>query len=103
MESRQPMGLAWPSDELHTCFIGRAPAFLVIAPETSCNDIVPAFLSTESHRHHVVESEVFGRKFLPAVLARVVISRIDIRARKLDAVVILHPDVFQQTNDGGEF
>jgi len=93
------MRFTWPSDELHSRFIGCTPALLMIAAETCSDNIVPAFLSAKRHRYHVIESEVFGWEFLPAVLTRVVIPRVYIRARKLHTVMVLDPDVFQQAND----
>jgi len=100
MESRQPVRFSWPPDEPHACFIGCTPAFLVIAAETGSDNIVPAFLSAKRHRHHVIECEIFGWKLLAAVLTRVIVPRVDIRARKLHTVMVLDPDVFQKANDG---
>src|SRR5262249_31627453 len=102
MEGRQPMRFCWASNEFHAGFIGCTPALLVIASETCGDNIVPAFLSAKRHRYHVIEGQIFGRKFLAAVLTGVIIPRVDIRAGKLYAVMILHPDVLQEADDRGE-
>ena len=51
----------------------------------------------------MIERQIFGGKFLAAVLTRVIIARIDVGARKLHSVVILDANVFQETNDRGQF
>ena len=96
------MRFSWASNEFHAGFIGCTPTLLVIAAETGGDNVVPAFLSAKRHRYNVIESEIFGRKFLATVLTGVIIPRVDIRARKLYAIMILHPDVLQEADDRGE-
>src|SRR5215831_16432207 len=103
MEGRQPVWFCRPPDELHACFLRCAAALFVIATEARSHNVVPAFLSAKRYWYYVIEREIFGWKLLTAILARVIVPRVYICARKLHTVVILHPDVFQQANDGGEF
>ena len=51
----------------------------------------------------MIESQIFGRKFLSAVLTRVIVARVDVRARKLHPIVVLHTNVLQKTNDRRKF
>src|ERR1051326_3060577 len=102
MKRWQPVRFTWPADELHAGFIGCPAPLLVVAAEARSDNIVPAFLSAKSHRDYMIKREIFGWEFLAAVLTRVVVSCVDICARKLYTVVILHADVFQKANDRGE-
>jgi hypothetical protein len=47
----------------------------------------------------MIESEIFGRKLLPAVLTRIVVSGVDVRSRKFHLVLVLHPHILQKAND----
>jgi hypothetical protein len=74
----------------------------VVATEASCDDVVPFLLSAAGDRNHMVEREIFGRKFPSAILARVVIACIDVGPGELHSIVILNADVFEQSDDGRE-
>ena len=99
MECRQPVWFGRLADQVHTGIVRRAAAFPVIAAEARGDDIVPALLPAHRYWNDVIERQVFGWKLLPAVLTRVIITRIDVRARKLDAVQVPHTDVFEKAND----
>ena len=99
MECGQPVWFGRLADEVHTGIVRRAAAFPVITAEARGDDIVPAFLSAHRYWNDVIERQVFGWKLLPAVLTRVIITRIDVRARKLDAVQVPHTDVSEKAND----
>ena len=99
MECRQPVWFGRLADQVHTGVVRRAAAFPVIAAEARSDNIVPAFLSTHRYWNDVIERQVFGWKLLPAVLTRVIVTRVDVRARKLDAVQVPHTDVFEEAND----
>src|SRR6476620_11643749 len=99
MESRQPMRFGGPANQVHTGFIRCAPAFPMVAAEASRDDVVPSLLSAECDRYHVIECKIFRWKFLSTVLTRVIVACVDIGSRKLHAIVILHTDILQQTND----
>ena len=75
----------------------------MIATETGRDNVVPAFLSTHRNRSDVIEGQVFRMKFLATVLACVIIARINIRARKLQAVMVLHSNVLQETDNRRKF
>src|SRR5690242_12987533 len=98
MEGRQPVWFGWLSDQVHTGFFRRAAALFMIAAEARGDNIVPALLSAHRDRNNVIEREIFGWKFLTAVLTRVIVARIDVGARKLDSVQVFHPDVFEEPN-----
>ena len=87
------------ADKVHARFLRRAAAFLVIAPKTRRDDVVPAFLSSQRYRHNMIKRKIFGRKLFPAVLACVIIARIYIRAGEFDAVQVLYADVLEEAND----
>jgi hypothetical protein len=71
----------------------------VIAPEACRYDVVPLLLTVSCDGYDVVERQVLGRILLPAVLTPVIISRVDIRSRKLYAVMVPHANVPQQPNN----
>lgn len=75
----------------------------MIAFNAACDDIVPGFSAAFHYRHDVVKCEVLGSAFLAAILADVVVPRIDICTAKLD-VLKAFPDlhIFQQAEDAGQ-
>jgi len=99
MERRQPVRFSRPADEPHACVFRRAAAFLMIAAEARSDNIVPALLAAHRDWNDVIEREILGGKFLAAVLARVIVARIDVGARKLNAVQVFYADVFEKAND----
>src|SRR5262249_22103564 len=102
MKRGQPMGFGRLPDQAHTRFFRRPSAFPVIAAEAGRNDVVPALLPTGSHVYDVIERQIFGWEFLPTVLTRIVIARVDIGPRKLHAIMVLDAHVLEEPNDGGK-
>src|SRR5215469_6342518 len=96
------MRLGRLTNELHAGFVRSAATLLVIASKTCRDDVVPSLLSTGRNGDHMIERQIFRRKFLAAILARIVVACVNVRARKLDAIVVFHADILQQSNDGGE-
>src|SRR5262245_11034596 len=99
MECGQPVRLGGLANEPHACFFGRPSALLVIATETGRDDVIPSLQPAAGNGYDMIKGQVFGRKFFTAVLARVIIAGIDVRARKFDSILIFYTDVLEQTND----
>lgn len=99
MERRQPVWFSWLSDQVHTGIFRRAAALLMIAAEARGDNIVPAFLSAHRDWNNVIEREILGWIFLTAVLTGVIVTRIDVGARKLNSVQVFYPDIFEKAND----
>src|SRR6185436_8422194 len=99
MECRQPVRFRRLTDQTHACFIRCAATFAVIATETRSDDIVPLLLTTRRDRNDVIESQIFRRKFLTAVLTRVIVASVDVGTGKLDAIVILDANVLEKPDD----
>src|SRR5437867_2633415 len=59
----------------------------------------PTLLSTERNRHDVIEGKVLGRKLLPAVLTRVVVTRVNVGARELHTIEVLDAHIFKKPDD----
>src|SRR5215831_3494645 len=97
------MRLAWPPNELHAGFFRSTSAFSVVAAEASGDNIVPPLLATQCDGYDVIKCQVFRRKFLTAVLTRVIVSSIDICPRKFHTIVILDPNVLKQPDNGRKF
>ena len=99
MECGQPMRLGRLSNQAHSGLFRRAAALLMIAAETGRNDIIPTLLSTERNRHDVIEGKVLGRKLLPAVLTRIIVTRVNVGARELHTIEVLDAHIFKKPDD----
>jgi hypothetical protein len=63
---------------MHPSLLRGAPALLVVAIQATGDDVIPGLASAFNDRHHMVKSEVLGGAFLAAILAGVVISRVNV-------------------------
>src|SRR2546428_224303 len=68
--------------ERHPGLLRRLSAFTPVAAMTGAHYVLPCRKSAARARNHVVEVEFRARQSLAAVLAGVVIPRIDVEARK---------------------
>src|SRR5205085_2666715 len=67
---------------MHAGLVGRAPSLPPVARYAAGDDVFPVLASPMSDRHHMIEGELARRILVAAVLARVVVARIDVRPRK---------------------
>lgn len=88
---RNPLRLAWAADQGHACFFRGTAAFAVIAGNTAGDNIFPSFSASHDYRDDMVECEIFSAALLPAILACVVIPRVNIGSGELHALE-LFPD-----------
>ena len=58
MECRQPVRFGGLPHKAHAGIVRRAAAFLVVAAEAGCDDIVPALLAAPGDGHDVVERQI---------------------------------------------
>ena len=76
---------------------GGAASLAVVAFEAAGDDVVPGLASPLDDRNDVVEREVLGRAAAAAVLARVVVARVNVGPAKLHMLEALpDPDVLQE-------
>src|SRR4051812_13093221 len=89
--------------ETHPCFVRRAAALLAVARDAAGDDVVPVLAAALRHRNHVVERQLGCREAVVAVLARVVVARVDVRARERDVVeTALDFDETEEADDRGQ-
>src|SRR5581483_5580786 len=64
------------------------------------DDVLPVFAAALRDRHDVIEGQVAGRKQVAAVLARVLVARVDVGARERHVVeAALDLDIAEQPDD----
>src|SRR5262249_55406548 len=80
-------------------FFRRAAALPVITAKTGGDDVIPTLLTPRGDRYDVIERQVLRWKLLAAVLACIVVARIDVGARKLYAVMVFHANILQEPDD----
>src|SRR5258708_29308747 len=68
--------------QMHAGFTRRAPTFLAIARHAGRDDVLPVLAATLRDRHDVVERQLARRKLVAAVLALVVVPRVDVAPRE---------------------
>src|SRR5258708_6485295 len=77
---------------------GGAIALEAVAGDATRHDVVPAFVSPAGHGDHVIECELAGREAVSAILAAVVVARVDVGAGEGNVRKgTFHPDVTEQT------
>src|SRR3989442_11303468 len=97
---RRRVGALWPPLQMHAGFGRRSASLSAVARDTARDDVFPVFSAALGDRHHMVEGQLRGRVPLAAVLARVVIPRVNVRARERHVVESpLDPYVPQQADD----
>src|SRR5258708_25580502 len=91
------------ADEVHAGLLRGAAALAAVAGDAAGNDVLPIFSAALGDRHHMIEGEIGAGERLRAVLARVLVPRVDVRAREGDVVDLpLDLDVAEQPDDRRE-
>src|SRR3954454_6412826 len=86
--------------QMHSGFGGRSPAFAAVARDTAGDDVFPVLSAALGDRHHMIEGQFSGGESFAAVLARVLIARVDVRSREWNVVeASLDLDIAQQADD----
>ena len=86
--------------QVHAGLSGRAPALAAVAGHAAGDDVLPILSAALGDRHHMIEGQLRGREVVAAVLARVVVARVDIGARERHVVEsALDLDIAQQPDD----
>ena len=90
-------------DQSHSGFLGAAPAFFVVAVEATCDNVIPSFSSSVDNWNDVIKSQIFGRAFLAAILACVIVTTVNIGSAKLDMLETFSDlYILQQPEDAGQ-
>src|SRR6202035_4149808 len=67
------------------------------------NDVLPVLPAALSDRNDMIEGQLVCGKSIAAVLAAMIVSRVDVRSRERHVVEApFDPDVAQQTDDRGQ-
>jgi hypothetical protein len=76
----------------------------MVAFKAAGDDVIPGFAAPFHHRHDMVEREIFGGAFFTAVLAGVVIPRINVCSAEFN-VLVLSSDlyIFKEPKHTGHF
>src|SRR4051812_48274614 len=97
---RRRIGPLWMPQQMHAGLDRRSAALASIARDTAGDDVLPVFSAALGDRHHMIECQFRGGETVTAVLARVVVARVDVRAG--EGHVVETPfdlDVPQQADD----
>src|SRR5258708_23627205 len=91
------------ADEMHAGLLRGAAALAAVAGDAAGNDVLPIFSATLGDRHDMIEGEIGAGERLGAVLTRVLVARVDVRAGEGDVVDLsLDLDVTEQPDDRRE-
>jgi hypothetical protein len=76
----------------------------MIAFKTAGDDVIPGFAASFHHGHNMVKREIFRGALFPAILAGVVVPRINICPAEFD-VMMISPDldILQEPENAGHF
>src|SRR5262249_41844542 len=92
------------TDQMHAGFVRRAAALLPVATHTAGDNVLPILATAVRHRYHVIEREVRNLKGFVAVLAGVLVARVDIGAGERNVIeAAFYADEAEQTDDRGQF
>jgi hypothetical protein len=76
----------------------------VIALETTGDDVIPGFAASSHNGHDMVKGEIFRGAFFPAVLAGIVIPRVNICPAEFDVLMAFsNLYILQETENAGHF
>ena len=67
---------------MHAGFSRRAPTFLAVARDAAADDVFPILVAALGDRHDMVEGQLARGEPISAVLAAMIVPRVDIRARE---------------------
>ncbi len=89
----------WLADQLHACLLWSVVGLLRVAVDASRHDVGPRSSTTQTLWDDVIEREMLNVELLAAVLAGLVVTRIDVRATESDSMWESLRSV-RQSNDG---
>src|SRR5262252_6726190 len=99
-DGRRRFGALRHPQQMHAGFCRRTPTFLAIARHAAGDDVLPVLAAALGDRHDMVEGQLTRWKAVAAILASVVVARVDVRARERHVVeAALDLDVAQQSDD----
>ena len=79
---------------MHARLGRRAPTLPAVAEDTTADDVLPVFAAALGDRHDMVERELARRKGVAAVLAAMVVARVDVGPGKRHVIETpLDPDI----------
>src|SRR5258708_20780728 len=85
---------------MHAGFSRRAPPFLAIARHAAADDVLPVLPAALGDRHDMIERQFARGESIAAILAAMIVARVDVRARKRHVVEPpLDFDVPEQADD----
>src|SRR5436190_22214352 len=70
----------------HTCLSRRAATLPPVARNTAGDDVLPVLAPALRHRHHMVEGQLRRGERVVAVLAGVIVARVDVRPGEGDVI-----------------
>ena len=79
-DDRHPAGFYRLSNEAHSRFVRCSASLSVVAGKAGSDNIFPGSLPSLDLRSHMIERQVFGRIFYPAILTGIFISLINVGA-----------------------
>src|ERR1051325_342815 len=80
-----------------------APALLAIARHAAGDDVLPVFAAALRHRHDMVERQFRRRKRVVAVLAGVIVARVDVGPGERHVIeAAFYLDEAEEADDGGQ-
>src|SRR4029453_8330329 len=90
-------------NEMHAGLLRRPATLLPVAGNAAGNDVFPILSAALGDRHDMIEGQLRCRKYLPAVLAGVVVPRVDVGPGERHVINLpLDFDISQQANDRGD-
>src|SRR5688572_24787632 len=102
-DGRSRVGPARRPQQSHASFAWRTAALLPVTADATGDDVLPVLASAVSHRDHVVERQLRSREFLVAVLARMMVARVDVRPRERHVIELtLDSNEPKEADDRGQ-
>src|SRR5688572_18366815 len=100
---RRGVGAAWMLLQPHPGFRGRTSALLSVTTHAAGDDVLPILAAALGDRHHVIERELGRWECVAAVLTRVVVASVDIRAGERHVIeAALDFDEPEEADHGGQ-
>ena len=97
---RDPCGLTGRPDQSHARFFGRSASFPVVALQAAGHDVFPGLSSAFDDGNHVVECQILSPMPAAAILACVLVPRINVCPAELYMMEPLaHLDIPEEAQD----
>src|SRR5687768_12036311 len=94
---------AWRLQQTHPGLGGRLAALLPIAGHAAGDDVFPVLAASVGDRHHVIERQLGRGHYFAAVLAGVIVARVDVLARERNVIEpAFDLDEAEEADDGGQ-